>query len=62
MKFKEFIRDNTKIKIVERDNKLKLAKESRSDADWTSYKIARNEVCKMIKIDKKYTKPSSIKK
>ena len=53
MKFKEFIREETKLKMSERDTKLKLAKETRLDMDWTNYKILRNEVCKMIKKDKK---------
>ena len=53
MKFKEFISEETKEKMDERDNKLRIAKDTRLDTDWTNYKITRNEVSKMIKKDKK---------
>ena len=52
-KYAAWVRNETKLKIVDRDMAQQIASESGADEDWERYKRLRNDVTNQLKKDKK---------
>ena len=53
-KYAEWVRDETKMKMVDRDIAQQKASESGADEDWERYRGLRNEVTNQLKNDKTF--------
>ena len=50
--YKSWLRDSTKMTMVERDNACEYARQTKTTEDWNHYKLLRNKCTKLQKTDK----------